>query len=253
MKLSNSPILNVLPSLLFLLSFQCVSWGQQPPSGLPAVSQDNPPLEYLVRLPKEGQENPPLLVLLHGYGSNEQDLFGLSSHIPEQWLVVSIRGNRTLGQGSYCWYDIKRTEGKIITNFQQEEESRKQLLALIDELIDTYHVNKKMVVVGGFSQGAIMSECIGLTAPEKIAGFACFSGRYLEEITPLVGKTEALKLVKAFVAHGSKDQMLSFELAGENIKMLKSLGISPVFTQDQAAHTISDLHFSEFLKWLGQF
>ncbi|WP_246835824.1 hypothetical protein [Leptospira meyeri] len=50
------------------------------------------PLEYLVRKPKVSIENPPLLLLLHGVGSNEEDLFSLSNYLPESLLVVSVRG-----------------------------------------------------------------------------------------------------------------------------------------------------------------
>jgi len=46
-------------------------------------------LEYLVRPPKSKIENPPLLMMFHGYGSNEQDLFSFAEELPDELLIIS--------------------------------------------------------------------------------------------------------------------------------------------------------------------
>ena len=46
----------------------------------------NSPLHYIVRQPKIEQENPPLLILLHGYGSNEEDLFSFGTQL--HWMPM---------------------------------------------------------------------------------------------------------------------------------------------------------------------
>jgi phospholipase/carboxylesterase len=85
-------------------------------------------LEYLVRKQHDTTKRAPLLVLLHGYGSNEEDLFSLSDKIPDNWLLVSVRAPIGLGSNRYKWYDVKLVGENIKINFEDEEKSRQALL-----------------------------------------------------------------------------------------------------------------------------
>ena len=210
-------------------------------------------LQYLVRQPKIAIEHPPVLFLFHGAGSNEQDHFSCENQIPDEWLVVSTRAPYTVSDGHYKWYDVKMVNEKITINFPQEEESRKKVLKFIDEIIAFYHANSSRVVLAGFSQGANMASVVSLTAPEKVTGFAIFSGRFIEEIKPLISTSASLKSLKCFLAHGSQDYMLPIAYARENQQVLQSLGIPVTFSKDAVAHYISPSQFEDFLLWLKQF
>ena len=48
-------------------------------------------LKYLVREPENINSKTPLLILLHGYGSNEEDLFSFVPTLPKEWLIISFR------------------------------------------------------------------------------------------------------------------------------------------------------------------
>ena len=64
-------------------------------------------LDYIVRQPRNStQDNPPLLLLLHGYGSNENDLFSFANHLHPSLLVVSLRAPYALPMMGYAWYSI---------------------------------------------------------------------------------------------------------------------------------------------------
>ncbi|RLD77202.1 MAG: phospholipase, partial [Bacteroidetes bacterium] len=54
-------------------------------------------LDYLVRYPKKNVENPPLMIMLHGYGSNEQDLFSFADELADELLIISAKAPLTLG------------------------------------------------------------------------------------------------------------------------------------------------------------
>ena len=56
-------------------------------------------LTYVEKLPKLPAENPPLLILLHGYGSNELDLFSFADELPETLVIVSLRAPYEMGHG----------------------------------------------------------------------------------------------------------------------------------------------------------
>lgn len=210
-------------------------------------------LQYLVRKPKIVIEHPQVLFLFHGAGSNEQDLFSFANQLPDEWLVISARAPYTVSDGHYKWYDVKMVDKKITINFTQEEESRKTVLKFIDEVVSSYHADSNRVVLAGFSQGANMASVVSLTAPEKVTGFAIFSGRFIEEIKPLISTSASLKSLKCFLAHGSQDYMLPFAYAEENQQKLQSLGIPVTFSEDAVAHSISPKQFQDFLLWLKQF
>src|SRR5690606_18919359 len=63
-------------------------------------------LYHLVREPKVKKEKNPLLLLLHGYGSNDADLFSFASELPDEYYVISARAPYDLMYGSYAWYAI---------------------------------------------------------------------------------------------------------------------------------------------------
>lgn len=210
-------------------------------------------LHYIIRESKNESSNSPLLILLHGHGSNENDLFSFNTQIPGNWIVISVRAPYKLGEGSYRWYDVKMVNEKITINTEEEEKSRKKLLSLIENITKKYKVNTRKIIVAGFSQGANMASAISLTSPDKIGGFGVFSGRFINELKPLISASKSLKSLKCFLAHGNKDYMLPITYARENEQELQSLGISVTFSEDAVAHTISTKQFDEFLKWLNQF
>ena len=72
-------------------------------------------LVHLVCEPIVKADTPPLLLLLHGVGSNEDDLFGLAPYLDERFLIISVRAPNTLGPGSYAWFDVDFTpQGPVI-------------------------------------------------------------------------------------------------------------------------------------------
>src|SRR5689334_12217766 len=127
-------------------------------------------LTHLVRPSKQEGTKPPLLILLHGVGSNEHDLFGLSPYLDERFVVVSARAPITLMPGGYGWYHIEFQPDRMIINAEEEQASRKMLAGFIDEAVGAYHCDQKRVYLMGFSQGSIMSYGLMLSVPKKIAG-----------------------------------------------------------------------------------
>ena len=207
-------------------------------------------LEYITRTPKESAITSPLLVLLHGHGGNENDLFSFTNHFPDNWLVVSVRGTYNIGPNSYRWYDVKMADGKIAINIEEEETSRKKLIGLIKDISVKHKVDTNKIVVAGFSQGANMAQSIGIGEPKSVSSFGVFSGRFVEEFIPYINKSDDLKNMKAFLSHGSGDHMLPITHASENKQKLEKLGIQVTFSEDSNGHSISSIQLSDFTKWL---
>lgn len=213
-------------------------------------TQDVPDsLHYLVKHPKTENKKTPLIILLHGVGSNEADLFSFANQLPENYLVVSARAPHTLGQGSYAWYQVDFSSGKPVYNPKQAEASRQIILKFIEELKKKFTFNHQEIYLCGFSQGAIMSYAVGLSNPDQVKGMAIMSGRLLDETKSLVNK-DKVKSLKVFISHGTEDPVLGVHYAREAKQYLNGLGLEPVYKEYKDVHTINQTMLKDLINWL---
>src|SRR5688500_20204364 len=124
-------------------------------------------LRYLMRPPLQKSDSPPLLLLLHGVGSDERDLFGLSSMLDDRFLILSPRAPISLPQGGFGWYPLHFTAHGPVIEVDAALESQTKLNQFLNEVSETYHVDSNRVYLMGFSQGGIMSLNTLLTDPDK--------------------------------------------------------------------------------------
>ena|SRR6218665_565807 len=211
----------------------------------------NTKLHYLIRQPKIRTENPPLLILLHGVGGNEQNLFSFAPDLPEKFVVVSARGPLTFGANSFAWFQVDFSSGKPQINEQQAENARKMLIDFIEDLKTEITFDAKEVYLMGFSQGGIMSYSVALTAPEKVKGIAVMSGRLLPEIKPLIADEKRLKKLKIFISHGKHDSVLNYQYATDALEFLKTKNLNPEFHSYEEGHTVNKQMFDAVNHWLN--
>jgi phospholipase/carboxylesterase len=209
-----------------------------------------PVLDYLVREPKIKTKNPPLIILLHGAGSNERDLFSFADLLPENFLVISARGPIKYAPSKYSWYAVDFSTGKPVINQTQELESRKIILRFINELKSLHRFDEKKIFLGGFSQGAIMSYSIGLTHPEIIHGIVAMGGRILEEVKPLIGKSTQSIKPHVFIAHGMNDNVLPVDYARVARMFLKERGINADYREYEVGHSVNSEMINDLADWL---
>jgi phospholipase/carboxylesterase len=207
-------------------------------------------LHYIVRQPLIASANPPAIILLHGYGSNEKDLFSFSAQLPGKYLILSARAPIEMGGGSYAWYALDFSTGKTVFSFQEEEKSRKAIIALIEQVSKKYHLNTKEIYLCGFSQGAIMSYSVALTRPDLVKGIAAMSGRLLEEIKPYTATNEQLKQLRIFISHGLNDQVLPVQDGRNAATYLKTKGITPLYKEYTEGHGINGNMLHDLVDWL---
>ena len=215
-------------------------------------AQNNVNLYYLKKEPKLKTNKPPLIILLHGLGSNEKDLFGLADYLPENFLIVSPRAPLTISEGSYKWYDLKFQNGKPVSNPEEAENSRKAIIDFIDQLKKELQINPDEVYLCGFSQGCIMSFSVALTAPEKVKGVIGLSGRILEEVKSKAVEKSRLEKLKILLVHGTDDQVLPLYNAHESSKYLNSLGLKYDYKEFNMAHTINAETIQLINQWLNK-
>ena len=208
-------------------------------------------LYYLVQEPKIKHEINPLLLLLHGYGSNEEDLFSFASELPQDHYVISVRAPYDLQPYGHAWYAIHfdADENKFSDNVQAKQ-SVELIAGFIDEVVKQYPIDAKNVTLVGFSQGAILSYATALTYPEKVAKVVALSGYFNKEIMPEVIDTKAISHLKFFVSHGSVDQVIPVEWARKAKPALENLGLEVEYHEYPVGHGVAPQNFFDFKNWL---
>ena len=208
-------------------------------------------LHHLVREPKIKLDKNPLLLLLHGYGSNEEDLFSFATELPDEYYVISARAPHDMMYGSYAWYAINfdADENKF-SDIGQAQQSRDSIANFIDELIATYPIDSENVTLIGFSQGSILSYAVGLSYPEKVHRVVAMSGYLNTEIASKDFAKYDFSNLKIFASHGTVDQVIPVEWARKSIPVIESLGIPVVYKEYPVGHGVSPQNFFDFKNWL---
>lgn len=208
-------------------------------------------LYYLVQEPKIKHDKNPLLLLLHGYGSNEEDLFSFASELPKDHYVISVRAPYDLQPYGHAWYAIHfdADENKFSDNVQAKK-SVELIASFIEEVVKQYPIDAKNITLIGFSQGAILSYATALTYPEKVAKVVALSGYFNQEIMPEVIDTNAISHLKFFVSHGSVDQVIPVDWARKAKPALENLGLEVEYHEYPVGHGVAPQNFFDFKNWL---
>lgn len=207
------------------------------------------PLKYLEQT-HAGSRNLPLVIFLHGYGSNEEDLFGIKDQLPQAYNYLSVRAPRVMEEGRYQWFRQKG-EGAYDGETEDLKNSRQVLLDFITQATRKYHTAPNKVFLVGFSQGAIMSYEVALRHPQALGGIAALSGRILPvlraELKP-DGKRQQLAI---FIGHGTADKRLPYVDGTDADSLLQSLSLKPRFhAYPGVGHSISAAEVQDLNAWL---
>lgn len=210
--------------------------------------RDDAPLTY--RRLDADQRPRRLLVLTHGVGGNEDDLAPLGERAPDDTAVLLVRAPIVLGPGQSAWFRVDFTPKGPRPDLQAAASSRARLADFVSAMQERLGVTPAATVVAGFSQGGIVSASVGLTHPERVAGFGVLAGRILPELEPHLAPREALTQVRAFIAHGRDDPKLPVDWAYRADAWLTALGVPHQTRLYPGAHSIASTMQQDFLAWL---
>lgn len=207
-------------------------------------------LEHIIR-ESSLKENAPALIMLHGYGSDENDLFSFASELPKELFIISARAPYSMMPFGNAWYAINfdAEKGKWNDN-EQAIKSRDLIAAFIDEVLETYPVDKHNVTLLGFSQGTILSYAVALNYPEKVKNVIALSGYISTDMLPDSLSDKDFSNLDFYCSHGSVDQVIPVEWARKNAPFLKSLHIKHHYSEFPVGHGVAPQNFYEFKDWL---
>jgi len=208
-------------------------------------------LSFKTRQPKTNQSKPPLLIMLHGYGSNEEDLFSFAEELPDELLIISARAPLSLGFGSYAWYTIHFEAGSDKFSDIPEAKSALELIdTFLSEIIEAFDVDENNIFLLGFSQGTILSSAYALNHPQKIQHVIALSGYINDELIQKPLEKEAFKHLDFFVSHGAVDQVIPVDWARKTPGYLNNLKIENSYKEYPVGHGVAPQNFYDLHAWI---
>jgi phospholipase/carboxylesterase len=206
-------------------------------------------LQQLIRPAARDPEG--ALVLFHGRGVDEHDLFPLLDLLdPERRLLgATARGPLTLPPGGAHWYVVRRVGYPDPETFRS---TYPRVASWLDDLLAEHGVPHERTVLGGFSQGAVMSYALGLGAGRpRPAGIMALSG-FIPEVEGFqldLGKVTALPVA---IGHGTHDPVISVEFGREARDRLMRAGAKVAYRESPVPHTIDPGFLRELPGWLAE-
>ena len=195
----------------------------------------------------------PMIILLHGFGAHMGDLASLAPAIdPEGYVYVfpnaPIPFEIGPGATGYGWTYPRRIPQEL--RRADDVESVVDMLAtLVDEVTEHYATRPGEVILGGFSQGGMMTYRYGLPNPAKFKGLAALSAVAPDEDT-MREKLPADRSQPIFVAHGTSDMVIEVQMARETLDFLKAEGYKPLYHEYAMAHEISQQTLTDLAEWI---
>lgn len=207
------------------------------------------PLLYKVAPLYRNETGPhPTLILLHGRGTDENDLLGLTPSFDPRLLIVSVRAPYKFPYGGYTWSDLDEQNG---VNTDQLIEGCNALMRCLDSVRQKYSVDVGHIFLFGFSMGAMMSLTVSLSNPHRFRGIVAHSG-LLPQDDKLKYRWDELDGTSFFIAHGTHDPIVPVKFGRQAYQQLMDAKANVFYREYPIQHTISEGSLSDAASWLQQ-
>jgi phospholipase/carboxylesterase len=213
------------------------------------VSSDLDLLAHRVR-PPEGEAQG-LLVLLHGRGVDELDLLPLGDALdPERRLVVvTPRAPLRLPPGGAHWYAVQRVGFPDPPSFWSTFEV---LGRWLDALPVAFGVPWERAVLGGFSQGTVMSYALGLGARRRPPAAVLALSGFIPTVEGFELELAGLEGYPVAIGHGTLDPVIPVEFGRAARERLEAQGLDVLYRESAMGHTIDPAFIEQLRPWLRQ-
>jgi phospholipase/carboxylesterase len=184
-----------------------------------------------------------LMLLLHGYGSNANDLLSIGINIKEllpntAFLFVNAPTPcENHVEGCNQWFSLKTMN--LFTILKEIKRSHILLNHLIIEQIKRFNISPNNLIIGGFSQGAMMSLYTGLRQEQQPLGLISFSGMLPDTLETL--KKDIRNRTNVCLIHGDLDNVVPYNSMSTAEEIFMALDVPcSSFTIENMRHEINE-------------
>ena len=175
----------------------------------------------------------PVILMLHGWTGDENSMGIFVERMPKNALLVLPRGLHPTPRGGYGWAPHKERWPRL-EDFQPAAQALLEFVA--QENFPSADLNRLYLV--GFSLGAALAFSLALYFPQRVRAVAALSGFLPEGAADLVGE-KPLKQKPVFLAHGTRDELVSVERARQAVGLLEQAGAQVNYCEDDVGHKLS--------------
>ena len=204
-------------------------------------------MQHRLRTPAGNPEG--AVVLFHGRGTDEHDLYPLLDMLdPERRLLgATLRGPLALPPGGAHWYIVRQVGFPDHDTFHDTYESATRWL---DALLAEHRISHDRAVLGGFSQGAVMSYALGLGAGRpRPAGILALSG-FMPTVDGFELDLETAAGLPVAIGHGTYDPVIPVEFGRDARDRLVAAGAEVTYRESPMPHAIDPAFLRELPAWL---
>ncbi|GAB5557492.1 MAG: alpha/beta fold hydrolase [Schleiferiaceae bacterium] len=202
-------------------------------------------LDHLYQ-PSKTENSTQLIILLHGYGSNKEDLYSFSPYIHDKSHVVSLEAPMALPFGGNAWYSINFDAEK--GKWSDVDEAKKNSVLLLDNIAHWKEkTGAEKVLLMGFSQGAIMSYATAFGNPDLVQSVVAMSGYLMEGWQNPVPMPTSFSI---FASHGLADNVIPIEWAKDSVVAIDQQNVDITFHEYPEGHGVSQANFQDLMHWL---
>ena len=192
----------------------------------------------------------PTLIAMHGFGANALDLLGLAPYIADgRFMVICPQGPMEVPIGptrGYAWFPIRMGSAP---DHDVIADANKVATEFLNTALQKYPVDRKKLVMLGFSQGGMMAYRLAVRNPSKFAALVGLSTYFPAELKNEINDPAALESLPTLIQHGRADEMIEITRARTSVETLRSLKVPLTYREYDCGHEIT----AEGLKDLSTF
>lgn len=188
-------------------------------------------------IPAQEKSSRRLWVMLHGLGDSVEGYRWMPETFQLPWMNYLLVNAPDDYYGGYSWFDFTEDANPDIMR-PGVERSRKLLFELLDAQRAAGFPTEQ-TILGGFSQGCLMSLDVATRYPHQLAGVVGISGYVCEPERVVKELSLVAKLQKFLVTHGTFDPLLPIEDTRPQIQLLQSAGLNIRWEEFRKEHTIA--------------
>lgn len=194
----------------------------------------------------EADKKYPAIFLMHGMGSNEDDLPQLVSDFKEQCHIFSLQGPVKQPPG-YSFFTIKEVGkpdrevfDKIVVHLQQ----------FIIEAIEEFKLDINNIFLLGFSQGAVLAQTLGLTMGSTIKGVIALSG-YVPGFVKEEYVKRSVENMNVFISHGDFDYVIPSQWGADSRDYFLEMGANVTFKTHDDGHGVTQENHRQLVDFIA--
>lgn len=185
----------------------------------------------------------PVLLLLHGYGSDERDLAGLVPHLPGlPW--ASVRAPLSHPAFGYAWYHLDQLDV-----LAPAEQAIGQATDALWEWVDAHVAPEASILPVGFSQGGCMATQLLRTRPDRCLGAAILSG-YAQASPQAADAVLAERRPRVFWGRGDADPVIPARAIADTAAWIGAHATGEVHVYPRMGHSVNDAELDDLHRWV---